>query len=268
MEYETKAIVIENFDLLVAAGLVLIAGLTSVLLRLKLETKLLHASLRTVIQLFLVGFVLKYVFEANHFILIFGIVLLMIFVASFTAVRRSTRKIKGIYTGSFFTLTFSGLLTAYFVTKVVIGVEPWFTPRYLIPLLGMILGNGLTGISLCLDKFLERLSEQKDQVELNLSLGATRYEATNDFLKDSVRTGMIPILNSMMVVGIVALPGMMTGQILAGADPVQAVKYQIIVMFMLAAATSLGCILITLLLYKRLLNHKHQLCSGLILKRS
>jgi putative ABC transport system permease protein len=188
----------------------------------------------------------------------------MIGAASHAAVKRPTRTFKGVTWRAFVTLVLSGLLTTFLVSRVVIEIQPWHKAQYLIPLLGMILGNGLTGISLCLDQLLERLSERRAEIEQELALGATRWEAARDVLGDAVRRGMIPIVNAMMVVGIVSLPGMMTGQILAGENPVNAVKYQIVVMFMIAAATSMGCILMALLAYKRLFNARHQLDAGLI----
>ena len=104
----------------------------------------------------------------------------------------------------------------------------------------MILGNSLTGIAISLDRFLEHLAVRSAEVELYIAYGATRREALTPPLRAAVRTGMIPIMNSMAAAGIVALPGMMTGQILAGSPPLQAVAYQIVVMFMIAAASSFG----------------------------
>jgi putative ABC transport system permease protein len=111
------------------------------------------------------------------------------------------------------------------------------------------------------------LAERRAEVEMELSHGATRWEAARTPLRDAVRRGMIPIINAMMVVGLVSLPGMMTGQILAGADPLEAVKYQVVIMFMIAGATSMGCIGMALLVYRRLFNEKHQLRADLILRR-
>ena len=129
------------------------------------------------------------------------------------------------------------------------------------------LGDALTGIALAMDHMLERLAEQGTVGEMELAHGATRWEAARDVLRDATRRGLIPIVNTMMVVGIVSLPGMMTGQILAGADPLLAVKYQIVVMFMIAAATSLACILMVLLVYGRLFNAKHQLLANEIIRK-
>jgi putative ABC transport system permease protein len=111
----------------------------------------------------------------------------------------------------------------------------------------MILGNSLTGIALGLDRFLDCLTTRSDEIELRLAFGATRSEALAAPLREAVRTGMVPIINSMAAAGIVSLPGMMTGQILAGAPPLQAVSYQIVVMFMIAAAVASGAMLVVLL---------------------
>jgi len=262
------AIPLSAFDLAIAAGLVLVAGSISLLFRLGLERRLALASVRTVAQLLLVGYVLQWVFDPANILLIVPIVAVMIAVASRSAVARASRTFAGATWRAFVTLVLSSLITTVIVTGIVIGSEPWYGPQYLIPLLGMVLGNGLNGISLCLDSLLEHLSQRRDEIEMHLSLGASRWEAARDALRDAIRRGMIPIINSMMVVGIVALPGMMTGQILQGADPLQAVKYQIVVMFMIAGATSAGCIGIALLTFRRLFTRRHQLDFSAIARRS
>ena len=131
------------------------------------------------------------------------------------------------------------LFTAYAVFVVIVPPR-WADPRYLIPLTGMVLGNGLTAISLAMDRFANALVERRAEVEGWLGLGATPAEAVHDMTRDALRTGMTPMLNAMMVVGLVSLPGMMTGQILGGTPPDQAVRYQIVIMFLLAGSTALG----------------------------
>jgi len=254
-------------DLLVGAGLVVVAGLVSLVLGLGLEKRLAIAALRTAVQLLLVGYLLVFIFEADSPLLIAGVVLLMTLAASRAAVQRPSRAYRGIYVQTFVTLLITGSATTAAVTQVVIGIEPWYQPQYVIPLLGMVFGNSLTGVSLCLDHLLEMLDERRDRIEMALALGATAWEASRDSLRSAVRRGMIPIINSMTVAGIVALPGMMTGQILAGSDPLTAVAYQIIVMFMISAATSLGCILTAVLVFRRLFNARHQLMASRIVVR-
>jgi putative ABC transport system permease protein len=246
-------------DLAVAAALVLVAGAISVVLRLKMERRLLVASLRTTVQLLLVGYLLSWIFAADTPWLVLAAFAVMTVAAGRAAVQRSSRRYAGAYVHAFVTLMVTGSLTTMAVTQLVIGVQPWYQPQYLIPLLGMVFGNSLTGISLSLDHLLESFDERRDRIELELSLGASAWEAARDSLAGAVRRGMIPIINAMTVAGLVSLPGMMTGQILAGADPLDAVAYQIVVMFMLAAATSLGCMLTALAVQRRIFNARHQL---------
>jgi putative ABC transport system permease protein len=250
---------LDALDLAIAASLVLVAGGISLLLRLRLEKRLAIASVRTIVQLLLIGYVLRWVFAIAAPGPLLAVLAVMILAAGRAAIGRSSRTFDGAYARSFATLALTGLLTTFTVTGAIIGVEPWYQPQYVIPLMGMVLGNSLTGISLSLDQLLERLVERREEVEMELSLGATRWEAARDPLAAAVRRGMIPIINAMMVVGLVSLPGMMTGQILAGADPLDAVEYQIVVMFMLAAGTALGCIVMGLLVFRRLFNDRHQL---------
>jgi putative ABC transport system permease protein len=256
---ETSVIPIDALHLAYSALLVLAVGALSVALRLGIEGRLYVASVRTVLQLLLVGYVLGWVFALKEPALVLALAMVMIGLASRAAVQRSSRRYRGAHLAAFATLTVTGLATTLAASTVIIGVTPWWRPQYVVPLLGMVLGNGLTGISLCLDDVLASFDERRAQVEAELALGATRWEAARDPLRSAIRRGLIPILNSMTVVGIVSLPGLMTGQILAGADPLVAVRYQIVIMFMIASATALGCILLAFATYRRLFNARHQL---------
>ena len=258
------AIRLDALDLVLAGGLVLIAGLVSIALRLDLERRIAVASIRTVVQLILLGYVLEWIFALDQAAPLCAVLGVMIAFAGRAAVRRAERTFDGATPSAVVTLALAGLLTSFAVTEVIIGVDPWYDAQYVLPILGMILGNSLTGISLCLDKMLEDLDTRRGEVEADLALGATRWEAARETISDAVKRGMIPIINAMTVVGIVSLPGMMTGQILAGADPMQAVEYQIVVMFMLAAAVALGSIGIALVVYRAMFNERHQLVSGRI----
>jgi putative ABC transport system permease protein len=216
-------------------------------LRLGIERRLGIAALRTVVQLGLLGLVLEKIFALRNPVLVVGLLLLMTAFAAREAVGRATRGYRGILADAWLTMAATCLVVGGMVTQVVVGVEPWYEPQYVIPLLGMILGNSLTGISLCLDRFMDHLEVRSAEVELRIAFGANRREALAGPLRDAVRTGMIPIINAMAAAGIVSLPGMMTGQILAGSPPLQAVAYQIVVMFMIAAAVALGAMLVVVL---------------------
>lgn len=262
------ALAIDTWHLALSGLFVFAAGTVSLALRLGLERRLAWASLRTVVQLLLVGYVLGWVFALEEPFLVLVLLAVMIGAASRAAVQRSERTYRGATLGAFVMLTVTGLATTLGATQFVIGVEPWWRPQYVVPLLGMVLGNGLTGMSLCLDELTRSLDEGRAQVETELALGASRWEAARGPLRAAIRKGMIPIMNSMMVVGIVSLPGMMTGQILQGADPLQAVRYQIVIMFMLAGATSFGCMLLAGFTYARLFDDAHRVRVDRIHRRS
>ncbi len=254
-----NALPISNSGLAIAAGFIALAGGVSFALRLGVSKRLWIAALRTVVQLGLLGLVLEWVFDQRSVIVIVAVIASMVINAGIASVRRTERRYQGIWHSGLIAVTCSSVITAFVVIELVIRVDPWYEPRYIIPLLGMVLGNALTGLSLCLDRVMADLDDKRDQVEGRLALGATIWEACRPFISDGVRTGIIPIVNSMTVAGIVSLPGMMTGQILAGASPAQAVKYQIVVMFMIAGATSLGALLAGLMTFRRLVSADHQL---------
>ena len=241
-----------------ASLLILVSGAISVLLRLGLEKRLLEGAVRTVVQLLLVGMVLHWVFALDRWYLVLALMLLMAGVAGMAAVRRTARRYPGIWLNSFLSMWLSSWAITAIALFVILRTEPWYAPQYAIPLLGMVLGNTMNGVALGLDRLGDELASHRDRVEGLLALGATRWEAARAPIQTAVRTGMIPILNSMMVVGIVSLPGMMTGQLLAGASPVQATRYQIAIMFLLAASTALGTVVVSLLSYRRLFNSRHQ----------
>lgn len=267
MPAENAVINLTPTDLAISAGLILTSAGISLALKLKMEKRLALASLRTVVQLLLVGFVLQRVFEINTLAALIPVLLFMMLIAAHTASGRPARTFRGLGPQAFVVMAVTSLAVTTTATGLIIGVEPWYRPAYLIPLLGMVLGNTMNGISLATDHFLESLHERSHEIEMELSMGATRWEAARRSLAEAVRRGMIPIVNSMMVVGIVSLPGMMTGQILAGADPAVAVKYQIMIMFMIAAGVSLGAMGMVLLSYRRLFNSRHQLLRDRIRKR-
>ncbi len=239
-------------DLAVATSLVVAAGAISVGLRLGLGTRLAVAALRTVIQLGLIGLVLERIFALDHPLLVVVLLAVMVTLAGREAVGRSARGYRGGFLDAWLAMAVSCLTVGGVVTQVVVGVEPWFEPQYVIPLVGMILGNSLNGISLTLDRLLEHLATRHAEIELRLAFGATRGEALREPLAAAVRTGMVPILNAMAAAGIVSLPGMMTGQILAGSPPMQAVAYQVVVMFMISAATAIGAMLVAVAASRRL----------------
>ena len=213
-----SVIPLSPLDLAIAALLLAIPAVVSFALRLGLLKKIAVAGTRTVVQLTAIGFVLGWVFDLNRWLYVVPVLLVMLVAASRAAVQRAGVKFDGAYLASFASLVVATTVVTFSMTEIVIGVDPWYQPQYIIPLLGMLLGNGLTGISLAMGRMLDDFKSHRDALEARLALGAGLWEAALPWFSEAVRTGMVPILNSMSVVGLVSLPGMMTGQILAGAD--------------------------------------------------
>lgn len=259
-------VLISNLQLGLAAFLILINLALSILLRLGLARTLALASVRMVVQLLLLGFILEYIFALNTPPPILGVGLVMVIFAGVASVRRTHRRFVGIYWNSLVTVFAASFLVTGIALSGILQIHPWYQAQYSIPLLGMVLGNTLTGISLALDRFMDGVARERQQIEGLLALGATRWEAAHRLIRDSLRTGMIPIINSMMVMGIVSLPGMMTGQLLAGAAPGSAVRYQIVIVFMIAAAVALGALGVVLLAFRRLFNSRHQLLTDRLIE--
>jgi putative ABC transport system permease protein len=255
------AIPLSITDLALAAILILVNGAVSLAFRLGLERQLAIVSLRMVLQLTAVGFVLKLVFEQTSPLWTAALATVMIAAAGYEAVARGETRIAGwlSYGLGTATLLLVGMLATLFAVAGAIGPDPWYAPRYLLPILGMVLGNVLTGVSLVLETIGQSARRERAAIEAQLALGATRYEAMGDVLRRALRTAMMPILNSMAASGIVALPGMMTGQILAGADPVEATKYQILIMFVLSGATAAGVVLAAIGTVRLITDDRHRL---------
>jgi len=230
-------------------------------LRLGLEQSLGLAALRMIVQLLLVGYILQWVFSLSNPLLVILLALGMTVIAGVSSVNRTRRRFASIYWSNFISLLSGSFLVTGIVVSGILGVQPWYEPQYLIPLLGMVLGNALTGTSLCLDRFMEDLTNRREEIEALLTLGASRWEAAHQPIRDALRTGMIPTINSMMVMGVVSLPGMMTGQILAGANPSDAIRYQIVIIFAQAAGTAIATMGVVILAFLVLFNRDHQLAD-------
>jgi putative ABC transport system permease protein len=244
-----------------ALGLLFIAaaGLTSLFHALRLEKDLLVGTVRTFVQLSFLGYVLKFVFDLENGPIVLGLFGLMILFAAWTVRNRIEHRQVPFFWPVFVSMIFSYLVVSYTVTGVIVGVEPWWRPRYFLPLGGMVIGNSMNAMAIALERLLSELRKRRDEVEMTLCLGADYREASTDMLRDAMKAGMIPSINSMMAVGVVFIPGMMTGQILAGADPLVAIRYQIVVMVMLVGSTAIASLIAVLLVRKRCFGPAHQL---------
>jgi putative ABC transport system permease protein len=238
---------------------ILAAGATSLYEALGLERDLLVGTVRTFVQLFLLGYVLNFIFDLRNVWLVLALFGFMIVFGAWTIRGRVKEKQVSFFWPLFISMVISYFLVSYVVTGLIIGVKPWWRPQYFIPLGGMVIGNSMNAIAVALERLLGELRKRRPEVEMMLCLGADYKEASQDMVRNAMQAGMIPSINSMMAAGVVFIPGMMTGQILAGADPLLAIRYQIVVMVMLVGSTALGSLLVVLLVRRLCFTPAHQL---------
>ncbi len=252
---------LDYFDILLASITIAVNAGLSIIMRLHLGQRLVIAAVRMVAQLTLVGLVLKALFSIASPMLTGFTLLVMILFAGREAVARQDRKFSGWWsyglgTGSMMT---AGLIVLVFGLTTQISPDPWYDPRYAIPMMGMILGNTMNGVSIGLDRMLSSVVTDKVAIEARLCLGESSTAAFRPVVRSALRAAFIPSINGMSAAGIVSLPGMMTGQILAGADPVEAVKYQIVIMFLIAGGTGMGSFAAVYFARHRLTDRRHRL---------
>ena len=223
------------------------------------QTKLLIvASLRMTVQLTLAGLVLTYIFENPHPLFTVGYLLLMTAFAVYTALSRNKDLNKRFKVIAGLSLAGAGLSIVCFFILAVVGVE-LFNARYTIPISGMIIGNAMTGVSLGLKVFGENIKAQRDRIDALLNVGASPQKILLPFVNQALETALLPTLNSMLGMGIISLPGMMTGQILSGTMPTTAILYQIAILVAICAVTCLAVFSSLFFGYKTLYNKRKQI---------
>ena len=231
-------------DLAIAASLVAVDAALSLALRLGLHRQLLIAAGRMVVQLVVIGYVLKLVFALRSPAATLALVAVMTLVAAREVAARPQRRLKGagnlaVSAGA---VTASTALTVMLALLTAVRPQPWFDPHYAVPLAGIVLGSVLNAASLTLDEVLGGLVAGRTAVEAQLALGASFWTAAGSVIRGAIRRGLVPVVNQMSAAGVVTLPGIMTGQILAGMDPMDAVKYQILLMFLLSGGAGLAAV--------------------------
>ncbi|MGB5439487.1 MAG: iron export ABC transporter permease subunit FetB [Gammaproteobacteria bacterium] len=249
-------------DLAIAALLVILLAMLSLRLQTGISQQLLIAAARTAIQLTLIGLVLKVLFANSQLGWVALMAMFMLLVAGREVMARQERRFKGWwgYAVGTFSMFLSSFAVTVFALIIILGETPWYEPQYAIPLLGMLLGNTMNGIAIAMDRLTTTAWEQRSVIEARLMLGERADEAISEIRRQAIRSGMIPIINAMAAAGIVSLPGMMTGQILAGAAPVEAVKYQILIMFLISAGTGMGTMAAVSIGAKHLFDRRQRLC--------
>lgn len=184
-----------------------------------------YATLRMLAQLLLIGYVLVYIFTTEQPGIIAGVLVIMLLAASWIAIRPVQPKQLRVYFNALAAISIAGLLTLALVSQFVISVEPWFSPRYVVPLAGMIFAGAMNTVSLAAERL---------QAEIE------RETSYREARRIAFQASLIPMINSLFAVGLVALPGMMTGQILSGVSPMLAARYQIVVMAMLFGVSGIS----------------------------
>ncbi|MGD8863423.1 MAG: iron export ABC transporter permease subunit FetB, partial [Myxococcales bacterium] len=246
------------------ASLVLIILAAARVWGLGLEREYIWATARTVVQLLLLGAVLNWVFDHASALLVLGVLLVFVGVASWTAVGRQSRSMPGLLWNVGISLTACAAVLTVLTSAFIIQVSPWWTPQYLIPLAGMIIANSMNTAALTIERLRSELTARRGEVEELLSLGAGARQAVDASARAALRAAWRPNLNSMLVVGLVSIPGTMTGQILTGLDPAGAARYQILVMVLWNAGATSSSALLVWLTYRRFFTPALQLRPELL----
>jgi len=242
-------------SLLIVSSLVIITLIFSYSQKLKLEKEIIISAIRAVIQLVAVGYVLEYIFGFKSPIFTTLLLLFMSFNAAYNAAKRGKAIKHGII------ISFLSILSGTIVTLTILILSKIiaYEPYQIIPISGMIISNSMVALGLCYKQISSDFKNKREEIETKLSLGADILPSSIGIIRDSIKTGMLPTIDSAKTLGIVSLPGMMTGLILAGVSPVDAIKYQIMVTFMLLSTTSISSFIACYLSYRSFFNSRKQL---------
>jgi putative ABC transport system permease protein len=247
-------------ELAFASALVLANALLSLLFEAGLARTLVVAAVRAIVQLLLVGVVLTTVFALSSPWLVALVTAVMLCTASFEIQSRQERRLRGLWRiglgGS--TMLLATLVVGALALAMV-RPHPFYDPHVAIPLIGLLLGSIMNGVSISLNAFNVGIVRERPAIEAQLALGATRAQALKPLQRNALRSGMIPVVNQMSAAGIITLPGMMSGQILAGMDPLAAAKYQILVLLLLSAGAGFGAFATVAAATWRVTDDRHRL---------
>lgn len=252
-------IALDPGDLIYALGLIGAAIALSRWQGLGLEGQFAIATGRAVLQLLVVGYLIAAIFALDHPLPVLAILFVMVSIAAIVARNRIDPKLKDLIFPVWGSILLGTLLTLGYVLALIVQPSPWYSPQYFIPLAGMMLGNAMNSAALTGERLMSLIEQNQLVVETHLCLGATPRQAIAPFRKDAIRVGLIPVLNQMLVVGIVSLPGMFTGQVLAGSDPLNAASYQILILLSIAFSNLLTALLVVEGVFSRCFNRNFQL---------
>lgn len=242
---------IDIWGLLIALGMVAVAAIISELMHMGIGKTLMWSSCRALVQLCAMGFIIGYVIRSNSVWMVFALMAVMLVAAVQIVMSRARGIPKGLAGPIFLSLVITMLLMLALVTELIVRPHPWYAPQLVVPLTGMLLGNTVSALAVGLSRFFESMKERRDEVDTLLALGATTWEAARPSIVSSIRLGLLPTTASLASAGIVTVPGMMAGQIIAGGNPIDAAKYQFMILATIAALTLLADSIIMLMVYKR-----------------
>ena len=229
---------IDVWGLVLALGMVAVAAIISELMHMGIGKTLMWSSCRALVQLCAMGFIIGYVIRSNSVWMVFALMTVMLIAAVQIVMSRAHGIPKGLAGPIFLSLVITMLLMLALVTEL------------MVPLTGMLLGNTVSALAVGLSRFYESMEERRDEVDMMLALGATPWEAARPSIVSSIRLGLLPTTASLASSGIVTIPGMMAGQVIAGGDPLNAAKYQFVVFGAIAALTLLADGLIMVMVYR------------------
>lgn len=263
----SQLIELDFLDLAIAVGLMVIAIGLSVWQKIGLELNLAIATVRTILQLLVLGYILDFILALNNLWAVLAILFVMLTIAAIIAKNRITNKIEYVLPLVWGSMFLSTAFTLIYTNFLIIQPDRWFQPQYVIPLAGIVLGNSMNAAAIAGERLVSTINASHGEIETHLSLGATPQQAIMQYRKDSIRAGLIPTINQMMIIGMVTIPGFMSGLIISGVDydkiPFQAASeaasYQILLMFAIALSNLLTTILLTLALSHQSFNKNAQL---------
>jgi putative ABC transport system permease protein len=256
-----NGMVLGPLELALASGLVLASAGLSLALSLGIHRQILVAAVRTAVQLLLIGFVLRWLFQRADPLLTLLLLAVMIAAATWEVGSRQQRRLKGSWhlSVSGAAVGISTVVVAAFALATLAAGEDWKAPRVVIPITGIILGTAMNAASVALNSLLSGISADRPGIEAQLSLGRTRWQAVAMPVRRAIHAGVIPIVNQMAGAGIITLPGIMSGQILVGQDPMAAAQSQIFLMFLLCGASMASIVVAVFLAVSRLTDDRHRL---------
>jgi len=250
---------IDLVKMLWAVGLMAISICLAFWQKLGIAGSLAIATVRSVVQLAVVGYLLDAVFDLKQPVAVAGVIGLMSLVAAREAKNRIGKKVAFALPIVFGSILVGTVLILAYITLIVVQPDDSHSPRYLIPISGMVLGNAMNGVSIAAERLTSSITNKANEIETHLCLGATPQQSIDAYRTEAIKAAMIPSINTMMVVGVVTLPGMMTGQILGGVSPLLAVRYQLVILFAITAANLISTLLVTQALSRQFFTPAQQL---------